>query len=299
MAKRNCKKGYSCGASCISTRKACRKEFPDGISLSLDERAVMLAYPISVKSPADKFMEDGKRFLEGIPGMEEMDRKVSYAFDNLGYKEWKKLREQREEMVLKFLLQEGGSGNTQPPVKTELPPSWYKIAYPNIRTMTDSEEDKALGAASSFTELLGGPGFVKKPIHFVHTDPRAWANNGFPPVINIGDNKPTTIFHELGHLWEDNNPTIRKAAVDFIDKRRFSEELRPLGAGYREDEVAYPGDFLHPYMGKYYEDGSTEVISMGIQHFASATEMALLRKEDPGMYNMMIGLILHQRKKGG
>jgi hypothetical protein len=40
--KRQCKIGYSCGASCISIMKECRIEFPEGVSVGLDRRAVVL-----------------------------------------------------------------------------------------------------------------------------------------------------------------------------------------------------------------------------------------------------------------
>lgn len=41
--KRNCKKGYSCGKSCISLRKACRKEFPEGVAVQLDSMVPFIA----------------------------------------------------------------------------------------------------------------------------------------------------------------------------------------------------------------------------------------------------------------
>lgn len=36
MAKKSCKKGYGCGGSCISITYACKKEFPDGVSVSIE-----------------------------------------------------------------------------------------------------------------------------------------------------------------------------------------------------------------------------------------------------------------------
>lgn len=36
--KRQCSKGYSCGSSCIQVSKACLKEFPEGVSVTLDSR---------------------------------------------------------------------------------------------------------------------------------------------------------------------------------------------------------------------------------------------------------------------
>ena len=41
--KKVCTKGYSCGISCISVTKACRKEFPDGVAVMLDSRKILRA----------------------------------------------------------------------------------------------------------------------------------------------------------------------------------------------------------------------------------------------------------------
>jgi hypothetical protein len=50
--------------------------------------------------------------------------------------------------------------------------------------------------------------------------------------------------------------------------------LRTLlpGSNYASDEEAYAGSFIHPYVSKYYPDNwpSTEVVSMGVERFASA-----------------------------
>lgn len=47
--KKNCQKGYSCGFTCISITKMCLKEFPEGVSVSLENRSVLRSYPIEPK----------------------------------------------------------------------------------------------------------------------------------------------------------------------------------------------------------------------------------------------------------
>lgn len=43
---KTCRKGYGCGGSCISVTYACRKEFPEGVSVSIDgARKVILGSP--------------------------------------------------------------------------------------------------------------------------------------------------------------------------------------------------------------------------------------------------------------
>lgn len=51
MAKKvkKCKVGYSCGSSCIQVTKACLKEFPEGVSVALDNRQVIYAKKIKEK----------------------------------------------------------------------------------------------------------------------------------------------------------------------------------------------------------------------------------------------------------
>ena len=50
--KKNCKVGWSCGMSCISTNKICKKEYPEDVSVSLDKRAVALAKDDAPAAPA-------------------------------------------------------------------------------------------------------------------------------------------------------------------------------------------------------------------------------------------------------
>jgi len=57
MVKRKCTKGYSCGASCIATSKACKKDFPLGVSISLEERRALIpeiTYPPTFKDGSKK-----------------------------------------------------------------------------------------------------------------------------------------------------------------------------------------------------------------------------------------------------
>lgn len=55
--KKNCKKGYGCGLSCISMSKICRKQFPEGVAYSLADRMLVRSMPVKegrIASPVQK-----------------------------------------------------------------------------------------------------------------------------------------------------------------------------------------------------------------------------------------------------
>lgn len=105
----------------------------------------------------------------------------------------------------------------------------------------------------------------------------------------------TVLFHELAHHIEADE--IAKAASNgFLVKRRRSPQVKLLSAltgnrGYSGSEVAYEDDFLHPYIGKVYRDGVTEVFSMGLEHLATPGAAALFAAKDPEMFAMVTGYL--------
>lgn len=290
MLKKRCKTGKPCGYSCIGANKTCRSELGQSSSNLLGARANLPSYL--------RFSEQGEKFLQEIPGWKEADEAVKNAPTETVRR---KAERAREELVLNTILKTGSQERHRPPIKDCCPSEETQSMHPNLRLMNDEEGDRAWDNANAFTKLMGGANFYEgeEGILLVYDGPRPWARSWPEPVINIGANNPKEIFHELGHLWEDGNPEVLKAAVEFRDSRKSSEGAQKLKNGFGSDERAYPGNFINPYMGKVNPDGSTEVISMGIQHFSSASEMAVLRRGDPEMYNMMIGLILYQRGKNG
>lgn len=166
--------------------------------------------------------------------------------------------------------------------------------------------------------LLSG-GRVKTLENIEKTNDRPFANER-RKVVNTGDGKiykkdskgnivgeyntdhqRRQIFHEVAHHIEYSNPDIKKAAGDFIRMKASSQnpvKLKELtgNQNYRDDEVALPDKFISPYVGKIYQKGTTEVISMGVEHFADAKSLARLRKEDPDHFNFILGVLSQQNK---
>lgn len=146
---------------------------------------------------------------------------------------------------------------------------------------------------SDFFYLTGGKG--SKSFRLLeNTHPRAHASR--IGSINIGHpdlpiNIRTTMFHEMGHHIEYESKEIQDIAQQFVLSRATSSTLEPIGRWGLQDEVAYPDHFIDKYVGKYYESGSTEVVSMGIQYFSTTKEMATLFRNDAEHFYLILGIL--------
>jgi hypothetical protein len=104
-----------------------------------------------------------------------------------------------------------------------------------------------------------------------------------------------TIIHEMGHAIEHaNEDTLGKKSKAFLAAKTTDQPVEHLGGFFNDFEVATKNGFQNAYTGKYYAgEGSTEVLSMGLQHlYEDAIGFA---KESPEHFNytvaMMQGLI--------
>lgn len=103
----------------------------------------------------------------------------------------------------------------------------------------------------------------------------------------------TTALHELGHVTEHRNGIALQAEQAFYEwrvrGRTFDgprEPERPMGPGYRDDEVTREDDFTDPYMGKDYGGTFYELLSTGLEGlFTSRYEL------DPEFRRFMLGLL--------
>ena len=136
--------------------------------------------------------------------------------------------------------------------------------------------------------------------------PRAFAHKGYK-ALNTGsslfpDGMRKILFHELAHFHEFGDDTILEANRQWIadraakhsgqkkaEPKKLSEILED--PNYRDDEIAFEDDFVHPYVGKVYEHDSTEVLSLGTERFSSTSEMMELYREDPQHFEMTLGML--------
>jgi hypothetical protein len=99
---------------------------------------------------------------------------------------------------------------------------------------------------------------------------------------------------------EYENPQLAFASRKFIEDQATSSEPARLkditGENYRDHEMAFPGNFIHPYVGKIYGPAGegTEVISMGVEQFTDPKRMSEFYKRDPEHFNFILGAILHE-----
>ena len=89
----------------------------------------------------------------------------------------------------------------------------------------------------------------------------------------------STVMHEIAHWIDRAHPAVARANLKFLDRRTAGEvpqQLRKLtgNKGYGVDEVAKPDKFYHPYVGKIYSQGASEILSMGIEKL----------HENPGLF---------------
>ena len=141
--------------------------------------------------------------------------------------------------------------------------------------------------ATEFYQITNGAGSTTLDT-FKYTDKRAYASEGMRD-INIGeDGFAKDIYHEMGHHIEYEDKRIAKAASDWRDKRATGS-ASPL-RGY-SNEIAIPGNYVSPYVGKIYHNGCTEVISVGLEAFSSSEKMLRFYEKDKEHFQFIMGVI--------
>jgi hypothetical protein len=175
-------------------------------------------------------------------------------------------------------------------------PQVAKLQISKSATTEMAESDIRLNI-DEFSRITRGRG-ISPLKQIVLEDDRAWANDQTGD-LNIGRRGGDVagirrmLFHELGHFLEFENPGIAKAAREWVESRATGElsKLKDIDSGYGDYEVYYPDRFIDPYVGKVYQDGYTEVISMGIENFADPAKMVQFYKKDPEHFNLIMGIL--------
>ena len=151
-------------------------------------------------------------------------------------------------------------------------------------------------------------GAVKdKGRHYVRSMPN-YATDYF--TIAMDGQRKTTPWHEIGHMVEHLNPDALRLSRAFVAERTLGEVPTPMRKlfvdwGYRPDEITKKDNFISPYIGKEYTDGS-EVLSIGLEGLFCNEKFVKFapnkdRKEtwtyskmedDEEFLNLIVGLIL-------
>ena len=128
-------------------------------------------------------------------------------------------------------------------------------------------------------------------------DPRAWADRVSPGISTVNCHtlsQAKCYVHELGHTIEFSAPNLRNRLAAFLAERTKGERPRRMSvltgiSGYGPKEVARPDRLAHPYMGRDYGTGDTELLSMGIEYlFTDPVELA---SRDPEFFDLLVALV--------
>ena len=203
---------------------------------------------------------------------------------------------------------------------------WANSLVSDKFTLTGKDREATLTALADAYMTTGGMGTTELK-KVINTDTaRAYANpytgeltlgsKGFtfggielsPDAESSLSDRRGITFHEYGHFSEFENKQLAVASRKFIEDRATSSEIMKLNDVYKkkydddeynefgDNEMALPGNFIHPYVGKIYGPAGTwtEVVSMGIEAFADSEQMASFYRRDPGHFNFILGAILHE-----
>ncbi len=102
------------------------------------------------------------------------------------------------------------------------------------------------------------------------------------------------VYHELGHLLEEDSPKVKDAAYEFLLARADSNKVslsQFTGVKGHKNEKIYPDKFVDPYVGKVYSNKETEIISVGLQHFADSNSMVHLYAKDKEHFYLTLGAL--------
>jgi hypothetical protein len=129
------------------------------------------------------------------------------------------------------------------------------------------------------------------------------SQGGEPATLNIGSSPAReTMFHELGHGTEYEHREVADAARSFREARarlvsdgetpqpKLLKELDPKRK-FKPDEEAVEGGYPDVYSGKLYDDGTTEIVSTGMEQFASPELMLQRFQSDPEHFELMLGML--------
>jgi len=164
------------------------------------------------------------------------------------------------------------------------------------RWLEDSLDEFARMIAPSVREnTFSGVLFVK----FSRRSGRAYYSD-YDEAVRLYDNHYNrdavqTVIHEFGHWLEYSVDGLQDKAQAFLDRRTAGEKAQRLsdltGIRYSASEVAKKDKFKHPYMGKIYRGGATEIISMGLEEIW--VDPAGFAETDPDYFDFIYENIMH------
>ena len=148
--------------------------------------------------------------------------------------------------------------------------------------------------AAGFFRLTGGRGAATTH-YFTRVSDTASAGYG---SIDVGRSvRFSSIVHELGHHVEYSAPELNAAAAEWVRHRAGTKTPSPMNALFTEAEhEAHDGEvgfrpdkpFVSPYVGRVYETGGTEVLSIGFEMLINPGAAVELLATDPEHFYLVM-----------
>ncbi len=222
-------------------------------------------------------------------GDEDAEEDVEHQLDNV-------IRD-RKELTKKFLAK------ARSELKKTIKPDeaanilvWEKDTF-------SGKTPKNIKTASSFLDGMVGDMFNRDMMiganKLPDDDTREFFRKG--EGIFLSDNTSVeTIVHELGHSINENY-SVKRLCANFLQARLKGEKERRLNKvlpnhGYDNDEYGAKDNFDKVlgksggwYAGKTYDDGQTELISLGVQQLYK--DPVKFAKKDPEYFQFVTGII--------
>ncbi len=186
----------------------------------------------------------------------------------------------------------GGKPRTDLPVE----PKMGKAAA-NPDRKTEQKHRQAMDLLRSLLRRGGAESKVRADL--VQLEGRAY-HDPRDGAVRMDSRSPLAVHvHELAHSIETDVPGVQKACREFLEHRRNGQPLRKLSdaiPGHTDPNLAFDDDFGRAftpeeawYVGKQYDFGATEVLSMGLQRLVE--DPAGFIKKDPEYAKFVLGLL--------
>lgn len=113
-------------------------------------------------------------------------------------------------------------------------------------------------------------------------------------TIYMGTQEVRIFVHEIGHVLEERVPALKKAMGKLYAKRTAGEATVPLKqlfpySNYEPGEITRKDQWLHPYQGKVYSAGLTEMTSMALQYLYE--DPVRLMRQDPELFDVLVSAL--------
>lgn len=216
--------------------------------------------------------------------VKDIANKISIKGDDLGKQS--RVRDIIEEFVRLFngrgVIEKGDEGSPSPVAKTvEIGRSKRAFADPsNNLVYTDGE------SRTTFHELGH---FVEYQSKRLYNYAERWRDSKALTATQIlSSSRDEPLYTKGGYSY--------KGALDWMYESASTPRLpihrlnKLTNTPYDDEEIGLMGKYMSPYMGKVYQGRSTEIISIALESFSSASSMGKLYDNHPDLFNTVVGL---------